>query len=320
MQRGRVSACRAQDGAFDIVHAHDWMTSFAGVGMKRAYATPLVATIHATEWGRNGGLHNAMQRRISDIEWFLCYEAWRVIACSRHMQAELTSIFGVPSDKLRVIPNGVHPGQFQEADVDMARRMYGLSEEDNVILFVGRLVHEKGVQLLIEAMPKILHYWPSAVLVIAGQGPCEGELRSLADRFDLGGKVKMVGFVPDDVRNALYRLARVAVVPSLYEPFGITALEAMAARAPLVSSDVGGLSEIVRHGENGWKCYAGNVNSFADGVLHVLHSAEAAGRMSEVAYGDILAIYDWRAIADRTLKVYEEVLREARHAEEAMFR
>lgn len=120
----RAASLVSQDGAFDIVHAHDWMTSFAGVGMKRAYATPLVATIHATEWGRNGGLHNATQRRISDIEWFLCYEAWRVIACSRHMQAELASIFGMPGDKLRVIPNGVHPEQFQDADVDMARRMY----------------------------------------------------------------------------------------------------------------------------------------------------------------------------------------------------
>lgn len=316
----RAASLVSQDGAFDIVHAHDWMTSFAGVGMKRAYATPVVATIHATEWGRNGGLHNATQRRISDIEWFLCYEAWRVIICSRHMQAELASIFGIPGDKLRVIPNGVHSEQFQDANVDMARRMYGLSEEDSVILFVGRLVNEKGVQLLIEAMPKILHYWPSAVLVIAGQGPYEGELRNLAARLGLGGKVKMVGFVPDEARNALYRLARVAVVPSLYEPFGITALEAMAARAPLVSSDVGGLSEIVRHGENGWKCYAGNVNSLADGMLHVLHSPEAAEQMSEAAYRDILTIYDWRAIADRTFKVYEEVLREARHAEEAMFR
>ena len=316
----RAASLVSQDGAFDIVHAHDWMTSFAGVGMKRAYATPLVATIHATEWGRNGGLHNATQRRISDIEWFLCYEAWRVLACSRHMQAELASIFGMPGDKLRVIPNGVHPEQFQDADVDMARRMYGLSDEDNVILFVGRLVNEKGVQLLIEAMPKILHYWPSALLVIAGQGPYEGELRNLAARLDLGGKVRMVGFVSDEARNALYKLARVAVVPSLYEPFGITALEAMAARTPLVSSDVGGLSEIVRHGENGWKCYAGNANSLADGVLHLLHSPEVAERMSAAAYHDILTVYDWRAIADRTLKVYEEVLREARHTEEAMFR
>ncbi len=316
----RAACLVSEGGAFDIVHAHDWMTSFAGVGMKRAYATPLVATIHATEWGRNGGLHNATQRRISDIEWFLCYEAWRVIACSRHMQAELAGIFGIPADKLRIIPNGVYSEQFQDADADIARRMYGLSEEDSVILFVGRLVNEKGVQVLIEAMPKILSYQPTAVLVIAGQGPCEGDLRELAANMGLGGKVKMVGFVSDEARNALYRLARVAFVPSLYDPFGITALEAMAAKTPLVSSDIGGLSEIVRHGENGWKCYAGNANSLADAILHVLYSPELARQMAETAYRDVQTIYDWRAIADRTLRVYEEVLREARHAEEAMVR
>ena len=306
-------------GPFDIVHAHDWTMALAGAGVKRELGLPLVATIHATEWGRNGGLCNPMQRRISDLEWFLCYEAWRVIVCSSHMQNEVGAVFGLPIDKVRVIPNGVDADQFEQA---RAYRGTGASPSSNesIILFVGRLVREKGVHTLIEAMPKILSYWPRARLIVAGRGPAEGSLRDLAASLGLGGRVSLVGFVPDDERNRLYGMAAAAVVPSLYEPFGITALEAMAAGTPLIAADTGGLAQIVRDGVNGWRFYAGNPNSLADAVLHVLHCPEAADQIAEVARREVLSTYDWSAIARKTRDVYEEVLKETAAPEEAIAR
>lgn len=310
--------CRvaARSGPFDIVHAHDWTAALAGAGLKREMGLPLLATIHATEWGRNAGLGSPTQRRISDLEWFLCYEAWRVIVCSSHMRNEVMGVFGLPADKVRVIPNGVDAGQFAQA---RAYRGAG-GASDSIILFVGRLVNEKGVQTLIEAMPKILTHWPGARLVIAGRGPAEESLRQLAAGLGLGGSVSMVGFVPDDERNRLYGIAAAAVVPSLYEPFGITALEAMAAGTPLIAADTGGLAEIVKHGVNGWQFYSGSSNSLADAVLRVLHSPEAAITTAEAARREVLSTYEWSVIARRTMNTYDEVLKEAAAREEAMAR
>lgn len=317
----RAFRVAAEAGPFDIVHAHDWTTALAGVGLKRELGLPLVATIHATEWGRNGGLASSMQRRISDLEWFLCYEAWRVIVCSLHMQNEVGAVFGLPRDKVRVVPNGVDADQFEQAH---AIRLRGagaqFASDERIILFVGRLVREKGVHTLIEAMPKILSYWPGARLIVAGCGPAEASLRESAASLGLGGKVSLVGFVPDEERNRLYGMAAVAVVPSLYEPFGITALEAMAAGTPLVAADTGGLAQIMKHGANGWLFYAGNPNSLADAVLHVLHCPQAAGEVAAAARQEVLSTYDWGAIAHKTRDVYEEVLRAAAEGEEAMAR
>lgn len=310
--------CRlvADNGPFDLVHAHDWTAALAGAGIKREMGLPLLATIHATEFGRNGGLGTPTQRRISDLEWFLCYEAWRVIVCSIHMQNEVRGVFGLPADKVRVVPNGVDAAQFAQASAYRS----SAGADGSTILFVGRLVHEKGVHTLIEAMPKILRYWPGARLVIAGRGPAEECLRQLAAGLGLGGSVSMVGFIPDDERNRLYGMAASAVVPSLYEPFGITALEAMAAGTPLVAADTGGLAEIVKNGVNGWQFYAGSSNSLADAVLHVLHSPEEAANVAEAARREVLSAYDWGAIARRTVTLYDEVLKDAAAQGEAIAR
>jgi glycogen(starch) synthase len=300
-----------ETGPFDIVHAHDWTSAFPGVGMKHAFDLPLIATIHATEFGRNSGLHTPLQRRISDIEWYLGYEAWNVIVCSEHMRKELMSVFGMPGDKLRVIPNGVVSAQFRKGHASSLEAL-GFAAEDEVIMFVGRLVHEKGVQVLVEAMPFVLAARPRARLAIIGTGPFSDEVRRLIDHHGLQGYVRMLGFVSDDQRNAVYGRAMVAVVPSLYEPFGITALEAMAAGVPLVASAVGGLQEIVEHGRNGLLAQAGDARQLAAAILAVLSDGKLRQVLTQAASHDIRTIYDWRAIARRTAEAYSEVLGAAR--------
>ena len=159
-----------KEGGFDVIHAHDWLVTYAAKSLKNAYDIPIVATIHATEAGRNSGIHDETQRYINDTEWLLTYEATEVIVNSNYMKNEIQRLFGLPFDKINVIPNGINLSNFTgiERDYDF-RRQYAMDNE-KIILYVGRLVYEKGVQHLIAAMPKILSNYNDAKLIIAGRG------------------------------------------------------------------------------------------------------------------------------------------------------
>ncbi|HEX3032571.1 MAG TPA: glycosyltransferase family 4 protein, partial [Bacillota bacterium] len=167
----------------------------------------------------------------------------------------------------------------------------------------------KGVQVLLEAMPKVLRYHPHTKLVIGGKGPNEHYLRHRAHELGISPSVYFTGYIDDATRNGLYQCADVAVVPSLYEPFGIVALEAMAAGTPVVVSDTGGLSEIINHEVNGLKAYTGSANSLADNILRFLCDPAFARKAKERASQEVEEIYNWQEIARQTSKVYEDVVR-----------
>ena len=299
-----------REGPFDIVHAHDWLAAHAGRALKHSYQVPLIATIHATEYGRNNGLHNDVQRDISNIEWWLTYEAWRVICCSNYMVNELERVFNLPRDKVVHIPNGVHPARIRNRQVPPEFKSRFALPYEKIIYYVGRLVREKGVHVLIDSAFKILSHEPDAKFVIAGTGPYEQYLRGKARDMGLGDKMLFTGYLSDDDRDMLYLIADVAVFPSLYEPFGIVVLEAMAAGTPVVVSDSGGLAEIVEHEVDGLYAITGSANSLADQVLSILKNDVLARRLRENALQKVQKRYDWRVIAGKTLEVYESVIRE----------
>lgn len=288
-----------------VVHAHDWLVAFAARGIKNLYHMPLVATIHATEHGRHNGIHDQGQQYINDVEWWLTYEAWQVIVCSNAMRGEVRWLFGLGEDKVRVIPNGIDLKPPAEGALPPRERFAMPGER--IIYHIGRLVPEKGVAVLLEAMPQILRRHP-AKLVVAGTGPYGDELRRRAHQLGLGDRVNFVGWVDDATAYALYTHADVAVVPSTYEPFGIVALEAMAAGAPLVASDVGGLHEIVHHGENGLKALPGHVNSLAEQIDRMLTDRVLAERLARIARREVEQIYTWTGIAHTTAELYDEVI------------
>ena len=306
-----------EDGEdFDLIHAHDWLVAYAGKGLKHAFRKPLVATVHATEWGRNNGLHNELQRYISNVEWWLGFEAWRGICCSRYMRGELQRIFQLPLNKLRVIPNGVYPEPFrrQAGDVRAIRRKYA-ADDEQVVFYVGRLVFEKGLDLLLAAAPRILAHNEKVKFIIAGKGPYAEHLHHRAREMGLYHKFYFTGYVDDLTRNALFSTADVAVFPSLYEPFGIVALEAMAAGTPVVVTDTGGLGEVVQHGKNGLKAFPNNPESLADNILWVLNHPEQAAAMREQAQRDLETTYNWGKIAAETIDVYQEILWEYKRSD-----
>ncbi len=290
---------------FDLVHAHDWLTAHAARAVKHGLGIPLVATIHATEYGRNGGLYTDLQRHISDIEWWLGFEAWRVICCSNAMKRELELVFQLPTDKLRVVPNGVDiPGQDPISTSEP-----GLERPDHpVVFYVGRLVYEKGVDTLIDAFQKTLAHHPRAELLIAGRGPEEHALKDLVKRLGIGKSVRFLGYISDEERNRLYRLADAAVFPSRYEPFGIVALEAMSFGAPVIAARTGGFAEVIEHGRTGILFEPGDALGLAVELSSLLGSPQKREALGNAGRRLVASTYDWGPISEATLEVYREVV------------
>lgn len=299
-----------KEGYFDIIHAHDWLATFAARTIKWAFNIPIVCTIHATEYGRNNGIKTDMQRYISSVEWMLSYDSWKVITCSNYMRQQISDVFSTPWDKIWVIPNGVETHNFDfEFDWLEFRRKFAIDDE-KIIFFIGRHVFEKGVHNLIEAAPQIVNGCSRAKFIIAGKGPMSDELIDRVKSMGLTSKFLFTGYMDDDTRNKLYRVANVAVFPSLYEPFGIVALEAMSAGCPVVVSDTGGLGEIVEHRVNGLKAICGMPQSYGDNILEILRDDALASNLKENAYKTVYEKYTWDKVSELTIKLYNSVKEE----------
>jgi glycogen synthase len=298
-------------GKFDVIHAHDWIVAFAARSLKHGYSIPIVSTIHATEFGRNWGIHNDIQRYISSVEWWLTYESWKVIVNSEYMRNEVKNIFQLPEDKIHTIHNGVDPNKFKDYERDYEFRRNFADDNEKIVFFVGRLVNEKGAHVLIDAIPKIVQHYKDVKFIIAGKGPRLDYLKGKSSAMGISNKVCFTGYISDKDLCQLYKCADVAVFPSLYEPFGIVALEGMVANIPVVVSDTGGLGEIVYHGIDGMKSYTGNANSLSDSIMEILFNTEKADEMKAKALEKVNRMYNWDVISEQTLEVYKEVLEES---------
>jgi glycosyltransferase involved in cell wall biosynthesis len=311
MQKEVAALVNSLGGKVDVFHVHDWLVATAGIGLKHVFRKPFFATMHSTEIGRRNGIHFAYERMIHETEAWLTYEAWKVICCSDYMISHVRWAFGLPEDKLIMVPNGVNTEAYnknEKTDLSQFRSKF-VSPEEKLVLFVGRLVYEKGVHVLVNAIPKVLEK-VNAKFVIVGNGYMKEQLSNLANSRGITNKVMFTGFVDDDTLRKLQMCADVSVVPSLFEPFGIVALEAMAARSPVVVSDTGGLSEIVEHDVSGVKVYVDNPDSLAWGITKVLSDEGYANWLRTNAYKRVQEKYNWDKIAQQTKNIYETVLNE----------
>jgi len=310
MQKEAATITRQLGGKIDVFHAHDWLVATAGIGLKHVFRKPFFATMHSTEIGRRNGIHSGYERMIHETEAWLTYEAWKVICCSDYMVHHVQWAFGLPTDKLVMIPNGVKAEVYMKNDKDLAqfRNKYALPQE-KIVLFVGRMVYEKGVHVLVNAAPKVLEK-ANAKFIIVGNGYMKDQLSTIVNNTGLAHKVMFTGFVDDETLRKLQKCADASVVPSLFEPFGIVALEAMAAKSPVVVSDTGGLSEIVNHDVDGVKAYTGNPDSLAWGINKVLTDEAYANTLRTNAYRKIQEKYNWDKIAQQTMTMYENILSE----------
>ena len=304
----KVNEIISEQGGFDVIHAHDWLVAYSAKTIKNSYNIPIVSTIHATEAGRNSGIHDEQQRYINDTEWMLTYESAEVIVNSNYMKNELQRLFGLPYEKINVIPNGVNLSLFNGIERDYNFRRRFAMDNEKIILFMGRLVYEKGIQHLISAMPKILEGYRDSKLIICGKGGMEEELKAQVERMGIANKVYFAGYMNGKDVQRMYKAADVAVFPSTYEPFGIVALEAMLSENPIVVSDIGGLNEIVEHRVNGMKAYCGNPNSIADSILEVLYDHKLCAEITKKAKNKVRNYYNWSKIAQDTHFTYQKAI------------
>ncbi|MBM0740433.1 glycosyltransferase family 4 protein [Phormidium sp. CLA17] len=301
-----------EEGSFDLIHAHDWLVGDAAIALKCAFKLPLVATIHATEYGRCNGIHSEQQRYISSKESHLAHESWRVIVCTNYMRLEVERALGVPWDKIDVVYNGIHLESKRYThpfDIQEFRRSFA-GDHEKIVYYVGRMTYEKGVSVLLNAIPIVNRMLGDRVkFVLIGSGNVDDLKRQAADT-GVWHQCYFTGFMSDEDLNKFRMIADCAVFPSLYEPFGIVVLENFAARVPVVVSDTGGFPEIVRHGKTGLVTHTNDSQSLAWGILEVLRNPEYGQWLTKNAYKDLDQRFAWAKLAQQTDAVYGRILHE----------
>jgi glycogen(starch) synthase len=298
----------ADEYDFDLVHGHDWLVATACDHLARRLDVPLVTTIHATEFGRHQGwVDKHPQSHIHGVEKWIVNRADAVIACSSYMREHIADIFAVEESSVTVIPNGIDPKDLQPvADLDELRASFAAPDE-RLVLLVGRLVYEKGFQFALEALPGLIDNVGDVRFLIAGSGTHEKELKEQAAQLGLMDHGTFVGWIGDDVLHSLYRIADLTIVPSIYEPFGLVALEAMASGCPCIVADVGGLREVVPNENVGLRFKSRDPDSLAQMATRVLTDEGLRERLVAEASDHVLA-FDWLDIARQTAALYSGVL------------
>jgi len=289
----------------DVVHCHDWYTAWAGDVLSRLLGVPLVATFHGTERTRHGGhLPPGRATDVHTIEWWLAFRAQRIIATTRLLAREIASGFEMDPDRIQRIPNGIDPLWWRSAGPSESADASGAS---GYVLTWGRVQYEKGFQVLVRAMATLRTTIPGLGCMIAGRGSFLPELQSQIDLEGVSDLIMLPGFLSDtELRSCIHR-ASCVVIPSLYEPFGVVALEAMASGAPLIVADTGGLAELVGGTGAALVFEPGNSDELAAAISKVVSDHTTASELRRRSTELVDATYSWAAIATRCIEVYREL-------------
>jgi glycogen(starch) synthase len=291
----------------ELVHSHDWLVARAAGGLARSFGLPWLTTVHATEFGRHQGwVQNHPQSHIHAVERRMVRGADHVITCSQFMRSHVSAVFRVPGSRITVIPNGIDPLDLQPVeDLAELRGRYA-DPDERLVLLVGRLVYEKGFHLALDALAPVIRRLGNVRFVVAGTGTAERELRRQARKLGLTRHGTFLGWVGDDMLHSLYRIAEIVIVPSIYEPFGLVALEAMASGCLCVVADTGGLREVVPDGTVGVRFPSRDSDALREVLEQVL--ADDDGREQVVAEAREHALqFDWVEVGRRTHALYAEL-------------
>ena len=296
---------------FDLVHSHDWLVAPAAEELEERFGTPWLVTVHATEHGRHQGwVRKHPQSYIHRIEREMVRKADRVITCSDFMRDHVNQVFRVAKRKITTIQNGIDPADLEPiepVDLDELRARYAKPDE-RLILLVGRLVYEKGFHLALEALPPVIKRLGNVRFVVCGTGTAEADLKEQARDLKLMKHGSFIGWTGDDTLHSLYRVADLCVVPSIYEPFGLVALEAMASGCLCLVADTGGLREVVpEDGTAALRFTSRDPKSLARMLEKMLTDAELRERLIAEAREHVLQ-FDWTEVARETASVYDELV------------
>jgi glycogen(starch) synthase len=271
---------------------------------------PYVTTVHATEHGRHQGwVDKPPQSHIHAVERWMVRCADAVITCSHYMRGHVADIFDIEETRITVIPNGIDPRDLRPVGDLEALRAEFAAPQEQLVLLVGRLVYEKGFQLALDALPDVIERVGGVRFLVAGSGTHEHELRAQAKQLGLDAHGSFLGWIGDDALHSLYRIADLCVVPSIYEPFGLVALEAMASGCPCIVADTGGLREVVPAGDRvGLRFNGGDAAHLGVMIERLLTDGQLRDRLVAEASEHVLG-FDWSDVARRTRGVYRELPR-----------
>jgi glycogen synthase len=304
-----------QGNKFDMVSYHDWLSGMSGLMVKQNSDLPCVFHVHSTEWGRTNGKGSEV---VSNIEKAASDSADQVVTVSNAMKYDL-STHGWKEDKINVVWNGVDPSKYDsnkytKKDIQAIRKKYLINDDESMVLFVGRLTHVKGAVELVKSMAEVQKRSPKAKLVLLGIGEQENEIQGLVNSLALTHNVKLsFEFVSEEERIQHYAASDVCVFPSLYEPFGIVSLEAMAMSKPVVVGArgvVGFAEQVIPNGPEkcGIHVNGGDPIDIAWGINEALRDKEEARVWGLNGRRRVLDVFTWDKAVQETMKVYQKVV------------
>jgi len=278
---------------FDVIHCHDWITMNAGIEIKKKTGKPLIITVHSTEYDRTANIYPL--NSIVDIEKRGCQEADLIITVSKQMKQQLIERYGADERKIKVIYNGIN-----------ASKYFGLTSKGgkNIVLFLGRLTNQKGPWFFLHTAKKVLEKKNDVTFVVAGQGDKLAELIRLSIDLGIGDHTLFTGYLSEEEINYAYAMAKVYVMPSVAEPYGITALEAVASGTPVIVSKTAGVAEEIKHC---FKVDFWDTHEMADKIIGILNYPVLGECMRKNGYTEIQK-FGWNRTADQTIDAYRSVL------------
>ena len=274
-------------GDYSLIHCHDWLTMNAGVRLKEKLGVPFVLTVHSTEYDRSGWLHP--NQWFIDIEKQGMIKADRIIAVSDFTKKTLVEQYGVNPEKIMVIHNAVYP--------------IGPGEKQKIVLFLGRLTIQKGPEFFLHAAKKVLEH-EQCSFVVAGTGDMLPRLITESIHLNIANHVMFTGLLSEAEVRHIYKTACVYVMPSVSEPFGITALEAISAGTPTITSKTAGVSEVFK---NCFKVDFWDTDEMANKIVSLLRYKPLWNTLAENGKREI-ELFTWERVAENTLSIYKKVI------------
>lgn len=293
---GKLGRIIASEESFDIIHAHDWMTYRAGIAAKKISKKPLVVHVHATEFDRTGGLN--VNQRVYSIERQGMHQSDAVIAVSQYTKDMIVRHYGIKPEKVNILHNAV------EINGDEIDEDFPIKKHHKVVLFLGRITLQKGPDYFLFAAKKVLEQDPNVRFVIVGSGDMEGFLVEKAVELGISDKVFFAGYLRGEDVDRAYQMANLYVMPSVSEPFGITALEAISNKIPVIVSKQSGVSEVVR---NCLKVDFWDIDEMVNKILAVLNYPGLDESLKEDAFEEVKRL-TWKKQARKCVGIYNKVI------------
>lgn len=290
----------AAEEAHDVIHAHDWLSFPAGMVAKQTTGKPLVAHIHATEFDRSGG--NGVNQEVYDIEREGMHKATAVIAVSNFTKKIIVDKYGVNPNKVHVVYNGINLSDYTNAinaQNILALKQYGIQ----IVLFAGRITLQKGPDYFLQAAQRVLTYMPNTLFIMAGSGDMERGMIEMASRLGISDKITFSGYVRNNDLSRIYQSSNLLVMPSVSEPFGIAALEAVAHGTPVLVSKQSGVREVM---SNALTADFWDTDEMANKIIAVLRHQSLSNCLRENSYSEVKQI-SWERAAKTCNTIYQQV-------------